>query len=167
MQELMKKLTDARSEKMADNLGGMFSTLPHLPKGLVEFFVKFAPIAAIIGAVGSIIATPFLGLLSVISLITLNPLLVFSMLITSALTLLTAVILLLAYKPLKNRSYTGWMLMFWCNMLSLAETLISIILSHSTVFSLIGTGIGFYILYEMRPWYAMKGKSKEVSSRKK
>lgn len=158
MNTFVHRLTDEKSQEIASRVGEVFSSLPHLPKGIVEFLVKITPYVALLGAILSLLAGPLLGIASVISLITLSPFLVLSTAVAAVLAVITAVILFFAFKPLKDRKYEGWMLLFWSDMLHLAQTLLSIVLGHSSVFDLVGVAIGVYILYEMRSFYGYKGK---------
>lgn len=167
MDNLVSRLTNKDSEGYAQKGADLFSSLPHLPKNITEFLVNFAPIFALIGAVLSLIAGPILGLLSVISLISLNPFFVLSVLIAAVITLLSSVILFLAYKPLQNRQYRGWLLLWWSMVLSAIQAVLDIGLRQEGVFSLIGIVIGFYVLYEMRPFYGVKGKLGDATAKAK
>lgn len=163
----LSRLYDAQSRKFADSIGEIFVSVPHLPKNLVEFLVKFSPIFALIGAALSVLAGPLLGVLSVFSVLTFNPFFVLSLLIATAITIISAILLFLAYKPLQTRKSEGWMLLFWANILSVIEVLLSIFFRQFSVGDLIGLAIGFYILYELRPWYGMGKKPVALPEEKK
>ncbi len=147
------RLTDKKAQDFASKVGEIFKSVPHLPKSWVDFLVKIVPILALIGAVLSLFAGPVLGFLSVLSLLTLNPVLVLSVLVAAILSLVTACLLFLAYKPLKERKYDGWMFLFWCQILGAVQSLFHILFREQAITSLIGILVGFYILYEMRPRY--------------
>lgn len=153
MQQLIKKLTDEKSRKFADQFGEVFKTVPHLPKAWVDFLVKIAPPLALIGAILSLISGPILGLVSAISLITLNPFLVFSVALAAIIAIANAILLWHARKPLEKRSIDGWMLLFWSDMLSVFQIVAGIFLHQGGLGGVIGLLIGFYILFEMRPRY--------------
>lgn len=154
MQALIKKLTDKKSQAFADNFGNVFKTAPHLPKEWVDFLVKIAPTLAMIGAVLSFIAGPILGLLSILSLLSFNPFIVFGVLLSAGIAFLSAALLFKAVEPLKKREYNGWLLLFWCDMLGVAHTVFTIFFHpKDTVGAVVGTIVGLYILYEMRPRY--------------
>ncbi len=158
MKSYVDRLTDKKSEEMAEKAGELFSSLPHLPKNIVEFLVKLAPFFALLGAVLSLLSSPVLGLLSLLSLITFNPFIVLSVLISAIVALVSAVLLFLAYKPLSQRKHAGWMLLFWSNVLSLVQFILDVVLRQSGLAGIIGLAIAFYILYEMRPFYTGKLK---------
>jgi hypothetical protein len=159
------RLTDKKSQDFANQIGQAFTSLPHLPKNWVQFFVKIAPVLALIGAILSFIAGPILGLMSIVSLLTLNPVIVLTVVGAAVLSFLSSVILFSAYKPLQQRKYAGWMLLFWSQALGAAQTLFHIALRQQGILSLIWIAVGFYILYEMRSWYGVKGKLEDVRAK--
>lgn len=153
------RLTDAQSQDFANKVGDIFKSVPHLPKEWVAFLVKIAPVMAIIGAVLSIFAGPVIGLAGVVSLLSFNPILVLSLLLSAILSLVGGVILFLAYKPLQERKYDGWMLLFWSQVLGFVSSLVGMIGGHNNLIgAIIGLAIGMYILFEMRSSYGVKGK---------
>lgn len=162
MQQYLDRLTDKKSQHFADQIGDVFKTIPHLPQGLVEFFVKVAPYLALLGAILSLVAGPILGLLSVMSLITLNPLIVLATVLAAILSLVNAVLLFMAFNPLKDRQYRGWMLLFWSQILGLVETVVMIVLGQSSILSIVMGLIALYVLYEMRPFYKSTARVAEV-----
>lgn len=154
MQKYLDRLNDKQSQEFADKIGDMFKSLPKLPQGLVEFFVKVTPYLALLGAVLSLLSSPVLGLLTVLTLITLNPLIVITTLISAVLALVVAVLLFMAYGPLKARQPKGWMLLFWITIIDAIQAVLGLIYSPSGVIgSLVFLAISFYVLYQMRPWY--------------
>lgn len=153
MQALMRQLTSKKAQGFAEQIGQPFKGLPHLPKNLVDLLVKLAPFFALIGAVLSLFASPILGLLSIASVVFLNPFLVLSIFVTGVIALLNALLLFLAFKPLQAREQTGWMLMFWSNMLSIIQTIYHLFYGGQGIGSILGILIGLYFLYELRPAY--------------
>lgn len=138
---------------LVKQLEDTFSKAPHLPKGLNEFFVKIAPYMALLGGVLSLLAGPILGLLSVL---TLNPMIVLMTVVAAVLSLVNAALLLSAFSPLKNREMRGWLLLFWSDLLGAVQVLFSIFLRQASITSLISLLIGFYILFEMKSFYSKK-----------
>lgn len=159
------RLTDKKSEAFADQVGQVFTSLPHLPKNWIAFFVRIAPVLALIGAILSLIAGPILGFLSILSLLTFNPLVVISVLAAAVFSFITSIILFSAYRPLQQRKYTGWMLLFWSEVISAVQTLFHIAIGQQDLWSLVWIALWFYILYEMRSFYGIKGKIAKVKSR--
>lgn len=155
---MMDMLTNKDAMDFIAKVEEPFKSLPHLPKGLVEFFVKLAPWFAIIGAVLSLLAGPLWGLVSVLSLFSLNPMLVIFTVVSAIVTLLNAVLLFMAFTPLKNREMKGWILIFWSNILGAVVSLLSIFTGgpSGAVGAVIGILIGLYVLFEMKPFYTHK-----------
>lgn len=159
MKKYLDRLNDNQSQEFADKVGDVFKTLPKLPRGLVEFFVKVSPYLALLGAILSLISSPVLGLLTIMTLITLNPLIVITTLISAVLALVVAVILFMAYNPLKNRQQSGWMFLFWVTIINAVQTALGLVYSPSGIIgSLVFLAISFYVLFQMRPWYKSTGK---------
>ncbi len=156
MSSLKARLTDAEAMKIIDQVGDVFKSLPKLPEGIVEFFVKVAPYLALIGAVLSIVAGPLVGLLgSFASLITLNPLYFVMTLVSVVLMLAQAVLLFMAFKPLKDRELNGWVYLFWSEALGVVSGVLSIVNGSvsSLIFTLFWAAVWFYVLFQMRPFY--------------
>lgn len=163
------RLTDKQSQDFANKIGDIFKSVPHLPKEWVAFLVKIAPVMALIGAVLSLFAGPLMGVLGVLTLLTLNPLLVLSVFLSAILSVASAVLLFLAYKPLQARAYEGWMYLFWSEVIGAASTLVMILFGRGGIGGIVGIAIGFYILFEMRSSYqgvvgALKAEVKKMES---
>lgn len=94
MSDYTEKLTDSQAMGFIDQVGSVFSSLPHLPAGVVEFLVKIAPWMALLSAVLGFITGPVVDLLgSLGSLFSLSPLLLLMTLIDVAIILLTSIAL--------------------------------------------------------------------------
>lgn len=156
MSDYTEKLTDSQAMGFIDQVGSVFSSLPHLPAGVVKFLVKIAPWMALLGAVLGFITGPIVGLLgSLGSLFSLSPLLLLITAIDVAIILLVSVLALIAFPLLKERKMKGWILMFWTETLY-AVTLITSVLQGTTAGIVYGVGfllLGYYILFEMRSSY--------------
>jgi hypothetical protein len=156
MNGMADKLTDSEAMGFIGKVEEPFKNLPHLPKGLVEFFVKVAPWLALLSAVLSLLFGPIVAILgSLGSLLTLSPMLFIGTVGTAVVMLLNAVLLLMAFKPLQNREMKGWVFLFWSQLLSVVMAVLTLIEgSGSTIVStLISTAIGLYVLFEMKPFY--------------
>jgi hypothetical protein len=157
MKDLVAKLTNKKSLSYVETVGGFFKSLPHLPKGLVMFLVKLTPYFAILSAVFSLLFGPIVTLVSLLLLLTKSATPVFfSTLLLSLLFFASGVVLFLAFKPLKNRQQTGWVLLFWAEVIMLVETIVRITFGQTRILSLLGTALGFYVLFEMRSFYKKK-----------
>ncbi|MEP7166567.1 MAG: hypothetical protein ABI758_01140 [Candidatus Woesebacteria bacterium] len=140
------RLTDKKAQDFASKVGDLFTSVPHLPKKWIDFLVKIMPVLALIGGVLALFG-------GVASLLSMNPFMV----VTALLMLAMAYVLLMAYKPLQDRRYDGWMLVFWNHVISAVLTLFQILSSRQGVFGLVWTAIGFYLLFELRSRYGLKG----------
>ena len=76
-----------------------------------------------------------------------------------------AVILLMAYPELKKRSRRGWDLLFLGALLNVAYSVVSLFIDSrgfgSFIFSLIGSAVGFYLLFQVRGKYGSVKVSKD------
>lgn len=161
MQQVVDSLTSKSVRDFIDQLAPTFKNAPHLPKGFVAFLANIAPWLSGLGGV--------LGILSGLSMISSglgwqmsmwSTLVGFSpayFVVVGVLQLVAAVIALLAFKPLKDRSLTGWVLMFWGVAISILQSLAGVVFGYG-VGSLIGMVIGLlislYFLFEMRQEYS-------------
>jgi hypothetical protein len=168
---MFDKLTGQEAMDFVKKIEDPFKSLPHLPKGLVEFFVKIAPWLAIIGAVLGLVAGPLVGILGGIgSLFSLSPIFLIWTVATVVFTLLNSVLLFMAFKPLKEREMKGWMLLFWSNIIGIVEGVLGLLINQSSIVgTLLGIVIGLYILFEMKPLYdgVMDGEVVEKITKKK
>jgi uncharacterized membrane protein YvlD (DUF360 family) len=80
--------------------------------------------------------------------------------------LVDAVILLMAYKPLSERKRKGWELLFLGSLLNVAYSVVSLFITGrgfgSFLAGLIGSGLGFWILFQVNGKYG--GKQAAVES---
>lgn len=134
-------------------MADIFKQAPHIPEGGRKVLVDIAPYVALIlgvlGVLGLLFGAGASILLLVVTLgtslgVTLNILI----------SLVAAVLFLLAYKGLAARSKSGWNFLFWSELVSLAGVLIGIVTMYGmNIAGLVGSAIGFYILFEIRSHY--------------
>lgn len=136
----LSQLTDAKAKDFANKVGNIFTSVPHLPKEWVAFLVKIAPICAMIGAVLMVLSGLSFGMYGIYGLVSL------------AVSLGSASLLFLAYKPLQEKKAEGWMYLFWSTILETIGTVMMAFLS-GYFFGILGIIVGMYILFEMRPSY--------------
>lgn len=150
----------------------IFTDFPHLPKSLTEFFVKITPWGVGLGAFFSamgVITNLRLGLgmgsigRAMNIYIGINPI---YFLLTAVLQIILIVIAFKAFNLLRNRKIEGWIYLFWSNAISLVEYALTLIFLGGSAFSLlIGALIGYYLLFEMKPFYEVD-KVKKTSKTK-
>lgn len=133
----------------------IFNKLPHLPKKLIAFFVWLAPWLAVIGATLAIVTGVIMSLLSLLSLVTLNLSIIFTTIVNTLIMLLTAWIMIKAFKPLRKKLDEGWIYLFWSTVLSIITELPKLITGdrNAVIFSLT-TFLSFYLLFNMKNWYS-------------
>lgn len=77
-----------------------------------------------------------------------------------AVLLVDGVILLMAYNPLKKRERRGWDLLFLAALINVGYGVVSVFIDSrgigSLLWSLIGSGIGFYLLFQVQNKFAKK-----------
>ena len=129
-----------------------FSQTPSLPTNAKETLVKYMPVIALIFGIIGIL----LSLAGIVALTTLASL----ALITGAhgfgggflaaiFWLASSVLLLAAYSGTKAHKIGGWNMLFWSEVVYLIGSLITLSILQGIISAL----IGFYILYQIKPYY--------------
>lgn len=162
-----------------DKIGGLFKGAPALPENGKEGLVKAWPwIALIFGILQLLAAWALWGLMrtaeSVVNLYNayyvnypdvMNGFDKFVIYLGIAVLLVDAVILLMAYPELKKRSKRGWDLLFLGALINLAYAVVSLFINDrgfgSFIFSLIGSAVGFYLLFQVRGKYGHASSAKK------
>lgn len=162
-QNIVDKLTSTEARKYVDQLEPTFRKAPRLPKGLVEFLVTIAPwLAGLAGVFGA-----FSGLGMVLNGlgIGVNWWMRFAgfssayFLVMGVFQLLSAGLLLLAFTPLRERKQTGWLLLFWNMVVSVAQSAVGLVFGYAALsvggllWMALWLVIGLYILFELRSQY--------------
>lgn len=133
-----------------------FKQAPHLPENIREILVKIAPwLALIFGILGVV------GGLSALALsLGLSPLVALGgevqtgvgLIIASALGLASSILTLMAYPKLAKHQYSGWMLLFWSELVSVVSVLLTLT-TNGIVGAILGVLLGFYLLFEIKSYY--------------
>jgi hypothetical protein len=176
MQEIISFLTSKEVKTQTQKIGKIFENFPHLPKRLMEFFVKITPIFLILAAFGlsvSALQNIFLvghrGYSYGIFYWNQIPRLYFYLL--ALVEIITAVVSVLAFQATKERKYEGWLLLFWITVLSVISNILSLIfLGYGILGILLSLAISLYFLFEMEPFYVEKkavAKKKSSTTKKK
>lgn len=154
MTGIFARLDDKQAMAFIKQVEEPFAKLPKLPQGIVAFLVSVAPWLTILGAILSLIAGPFMALASVFSILTLSPGVMLSMVLSTVLLFVNAVLLFKAFSPLKERKLEGWILVFWSNIFSIAESVVGMVFhGKGIVGTIFGIVLGLYILFQMKPSY--------------
>ena len=150
---------------------------PKMPKGLYDFFVKYAHVLTMIGAIASMFGAWSLwnatrvtnGLADIANelnkayggreVVSTNELTLFVWLAV-AFSVVSALVYFMAYAPLKEHKKTGWNYLFYVSLLSVAYSVLMLFVDGqgfgSFIFGLVFTAIGFWILFQIRPAYLGK-----------
>lgn len=82
-----------------------------------------------------------------------------------AVLVVDAVILLMAYPELKKRAKRGWDLLFLGALINVGYSVVSLFIDDrgvgSFIFSLLGSAIGFYLLFQVREKYGVVKSAKK------
>ncbi len=150
--------TVAKKMTVLENvLAPIFAKAPHLPESARKGIVSVAPWIALIFGV--------LGILGTLSMGALGSILSFSFLSGNIAQLtwtisvlagtLSAILELLAYKPLTVREKKGWNYIFYGMMLMIAAAIIDILFGYGSdaMQIIFGSILGLWILFEVRSQY--------------
>ena len=138
-------------------LAPIFAQAPHLPASFREFLATIAPWLSLIFGILGLIALLSAGvLLSVASLSFMTGGISEVAWVISVLAgLIAAVLQILAFSPLKKRQKKGWNYIFYGTIITTAAAIIEIAIGYgsSAIGTVIGTVIGLWLLFEVRPLY--------------
>lgn len=132
-----------------------FSKAPHLPANIREVLVKIAPwIALVFGILGVLAGLGAVGVSPVVALGGVqNSAFV---LVSGILTIVSSVLMLMAFPKLQRHQFGGWRLLFWSEVVSVVSSLLGITAGNpvgTLLGAVIGALIGFYILFEIKSYY--------------
>ena len=148
-------MADAKSGFQADSLiktlEDAYKNAPNLPANIREVLVKIVPwLALIFGILGVLAGLGALGLSPVGMLGGVENGAV--LLLSGVFTIVSSVLMLMAYPKVNKRLYAGWKLLFWAEVVSFVGSLLTFTLG-SIVSALIGVVIGLYLLFQIKSYY--------------
>ena len=168
MKKLNSVLYNKRIKEIAKKGETLLKDLPHLPQDWVKNIVKVLPILVLIFGVASV----FSGVENLLSYSRRSFLTEWMGIgrsyyyVNAAFAVLIGALYLMSHKLIKNKEYEGWLLLFWTAILSVAHSLVLLILGWGGIWgSLISAAISFYLLYEIRAEF-ISAKSPKVSEPK-
>lgn len=128
-----------------------FMKLPALPKNARETLVKITPwialIFGILGILGSLAGMGILGILSPFMLLG-GGYTAGRSLIAVGISLVSSVLLLMAYSGTKANKMQGWHMLFWSEAVSVIASVVDLSLG-----GILFNAIGFYLLYQIKAYY--------------
>lgn len=157
---MIDTLTGKEAMGVVKSVEGVFKSVPHLPKGVVDFLVSIAPWLTGLGGVLSMYA----GVTSLFLTGRRNELMMYIdryagvnsayFTVVAVFALLVGALYLMAFKPLKAMKMTGWMYLFWGNVIGIVQGVASLFFGFGGIVgTVIGAAIGFYFLFEVKPRY--------------
>jgi hypothetical protein len=165
---MWEKLTDKKAVAFISKIEDPFKSLPHLPKSLIDFFVKITPWGVGLGAFFSIYGAIGnlgfgLGMNRMSKIINfysgVNPLYFF---LSATLQLMIALIAIKAFSLLRAKKLEGWIYLFWSNSMAILLSILGFVfIGGSGMGLLIGALIGYYFLFEIKPAYKAKAKKEK------
>ena len=124
---------------------------PPFSESVKEFLVSYGPyfilVLSIIGIFGLLTALGIGG--AALGLGAMSPGIGFNFYLSVALGIVTLVIYLMAFSPLKARKRSGWNLLYYALLIGLASNLIQL----NLLAAIIGGLIGFWTLFQIREKY--------------
>lgn len=171
MQKAQCFLYNNQIKNLAKKGESILKDLPHLPKDWINNIVKILPyLILIVGIVSAISGLQSLFAFNrnqtwIMHWMKINRSYYY---ITATFSIILAGLYLKAFKPLKNKSYEGWLLLFWAVILSTIQAIILFILGWGDLFGpIIACIFGFYLLYEVLPDFNNKEAQKSVITQEK
>jgi hypothetical protein len=139
-----------------------------LPKGAKEWLVKWAPLLVVVSVIlsafsilSSINAGSYYARLGVY----IGAGFGLRYYLGIAVFALQVVIMAAAYPGLKSHHKSGWKMLFYSGLVSLAYAVVSSFNIAGLFWSLIGSAIGFYILFQIKSYYTDAGISGELAKK--
>lgn len=164
---MLTKLTEPGAMKFIDQLEGPFKQLPHLPDGITKFLADVSPWLSIIGAIFSALAVigtlplvlgtgALVGGMAGLYYPAYSPMYAIVSVVGS---LITAILLFSAFSPLRRKDLSGWVYLFWTNIVAIVVNVIGIaFMATSIIGAILGAVIGLYVLFEVKKWFGPTGK---------
>lgn len=162
MENQSNDMGNQAKEKMAALegwLAPLFAKFPHLPQSGRDVIVKIAPwLALIFGILGLFGILSLFGLMQTAAFVSMMPNVHVgwypAAMITLALGAASAVLELMAFKPLGARKKKGWNLLFYATVISIISSVVGVLFGDSGVFgAILGAIIGLWLLFEIRGAY--------------
>lgn len=138
-------------------LDAFFIKLPHLPKKIRLFISKIVPFfALIVGSIG-LLASIVTGFFLVLTVLAADWEMLGEIGFSFALIVLDTLFLLKAFKPLRQGNATGWIYLFFAQILEVVNFTINLVTGAGQVFpGLAVILISFYLLFEIGQFYVYR-----------
>ncbi len=129
----------------------IFSKIPGMPENIKDLLVQIAPwLAGLIVVLGGLSLLSLIGLGSAANTLGFNAYgSAWNMWLSILAMGASAIICLLAFKPLQNKERKGWNYMYFTSLIGLAVNILSLNLFSA----IIGGFISFYLLFQLKNRY--------------
>lgn len=150
-------MTALDTQVLETKIEGYFSKLPNLPSQFTQTVVSFSPYILLVGGILEVFTSGIFSLLGtgMPFFNTANKATGINYILSTVFSLLVGTIMMVAYKPLENRSIGGWRLLFYLNLIVFFESVFALLLGYAG--DIVGTGvlflIGFYLLFQVKKYY--------------
>ena len=143
------------SNEIINTVGKWFEKVPSLPNNIREVLAKIAPILALVfGVLGVLGGLVGLGLLTFLAPFAVGMVYGYGVgMISAAVSIMTSALMLLAVPGLFAKKANGWTILFWVEALSVVGSVIANPSASGIIGAVIGGAIGFYLLFQIRPYY--------------
>ncbi len=143
-------MAQANGQDIIKTLEDFFKKAPALPENIREVLVKIAPwLALIFGILGILGGLAAAGLSPVAAMAGVSTGL--NVMISAVLTIVSSVLMLMAYPKLNKRLLSGWNLLFYSEAVSFVAALVGG--PSAIIGAVIGALIGFYLLFQIKSYY--------------
>ena len=138
-------------KQIIDSMEDFFKKAPQLPANIREVLVKIAPWIALIFGI--------LGVVAGLGAVGISPVAVMGgvgnsmfLLVSGVLTIVSSVLMLMAFPKLQKHQYGGWRYLLWAMVVNVVASLLGIT-AASIIGAVIGALIGFYLLFQIKSYY--------------
>jgi hypothetical protein len=144
------------SEKVlpvVNRMGGFFSKFHHLPKKIISFLAAIVPWLTLFGGLVWLIASLATLALSMLSLLTLNFVVIASLVVSFLYAAASSYLMIRPFKLLRQRDLRGWIYLWWLTVLSSADSLWSLFGDGNLLAIILSILVSFYLLFEIKSAY--------------
>ena len=156
------------NQKIALFIGSLdkfFIKLPHLPKKIRLLINRIVPFVALLFGLVGLIASVLAGSFVLLGLLAGEWVFLAENSFNFGLTLLSALLLLKAFKPLRAGNAVGWIYLFWAELLEVVNLITRAINREDNL--LLGLAvilISFYLLFEIGQFYVYKKEEEKLNT---
>lgn len=143
-------------DQLTKSLDQYYAKVPALPTNIKELIVTLAPWLALAGAffavlgawsLYSVMTSPFVAMVARFGGV--NNI---TWILSAVILVVTAVIYVMAFSPLRAKKVKGWNLMFYAIIVYVVSDIVTLSVG-SIVMGVIGALIGYYFLYQVKSYY--------------